>query len=223
MDLSENICAQFKLPIQYVSHKQLDETLLEDLELKGPHNIIRMILDSKTAYGTLLYDIWSSHYTTNIAYLKDFQKLMKQYKPVHLESYNYMKTWNTFKKQNAFKEKYSFLKWQHLDICNRSSQFMQFMSIYNLSSPILNLCIPFFFLLFPFVLIKFIHKVPITFSMYKKILLQQLKQNVFGQFIQEFSTNGNWDKKMYTVLGVGFYFFSIYQNVLSCIQFYNNI
>ena len=223
MDLSENICTPFKLPIQYVSHKRLDETLLEDLEMKGTNNIIHMIMGSKTQYGKLLHNMWSSHYTTNISFLKDFQKLMKRYKPVHLESYNYMKTWNTFKKQTAFKEKYAFLEWGHLDVCNRSSQFMQFMSIYNLSSPILNLSIPFFFLLFPFILIKFIHKVPITFSVYKKILIEQLKQNVFGKFIQEFSTTGNWDKKIYTVLGVGFYFFSIYQNVLSCIRFYNNI
>ena len=195
MDISQNIYTQFKLPIQYIHHIKIENNLLQDIEMKGDNNMISTLMGSTSPYGHLLWDMWSSQYTTNVDFLKEFQKLMKKYKSIQLEPYDYMKTWTQFKQQTAFKEKYAFLEWQHLDICNRSSQCMQLMSCYNLASPVLNLCIPFFFLLFPFVLMKCIHKIPITFSAYKVLLFKQLKHNVFGKFIQEFSTRGNWDKK----------------------------
>ena len=90
-------------------------------------------------------------------------------------------------------------------------------------SPVISLLIPIIFLLFPFVLLKFIHKVPITFQSYKELLFKNMKHNIFGQFIYEFSHGGNYDKKMYVLMGLGFYFFTIYQNVLTCMKFYNNV
>ena len=223
MDISQNIYTQFKLPIQCIDHTTLSDTILQDLELVGESNIMGTLINSESIYGQVLQNSWSSHYTTNVTFLKEFQKLMKRYNPVMLEKYNYLQTWGDFKQQTAFKEKYAFLEWKHLDIFNRSSKCMQIMSCYNLASPAINLCIPFFFLLFPFILMKCVHKIPITFSAYKKLMFQQLKHNVFGKCIQEFSSQGNWDKKMYTLLGVCFYCFSMYQNTLACVRFYNNL
>ena len=136
---------------------------------------------------------------------------------------NFMEKWVSFVNEPSFKEKYAYVEWEHLEFCNKSSECMQIISVYNLMSPVISLLIPIIFLIFPFVILKFVNKVPITFHAYKEILYEHMKNNIVGQFIHAFSHKGNYDKKCYVVMGLAFYVFTIYQNILTCLKFYNNV
>lgn len=216
---TENIQQFFKLPIEHIKHKTLDKNILNDLELTN-NNIIHFLVDSS---NTFLYDKLCKYYTTDTKFLKHMQKYLKKSKPLPLTKTDFLERWVSFTNETAFKEKYSYIEWEHLDFCNKSSDWMQIISVYNLMSPVISLMIPIIFLIFPFVLLKFVHKVPISFSSYKEILLKNMKNNIIGQFIREFSYGGNYDKKVYVLCGLGFYLFTIYQNALSCMKFYKNV
>lgn len=215
----------FKLPIQYIDHEILQDTLLRDLELYNDANGNTIMNNIYTNSKPFLQNNVSKYYTTNKDFLRETQDIIKKYKKVPLlESRNtFMDRWISFMNETSFKQKYGYIEWDHLDFCNRSSQIMQIMSVYNLSSPIISLALPLLFLIFPFILLRFVHKIPITLESYKNILYENMKHNVVGQMIHEFSNNGNYDKKMYLVMGVAFYVFTIYQNALACMKFYNNI
>ena len=217
----DSICTNiFKTPIQYVKHNNVPEHILNDLELCGENNMIQNIYKSKNNF---LYDKLTKYYTTDVKYLKEFQSFVKKYKTLPLIENNFRTQWTEFINETSFKQKYSYVEWDHLDFCNKSSALMQIISVCNLMSPVVSLLIPILFLIFPFILLRFIHKVPITFASYKNTLFENMKNNIIGQFIQEFSRGGNYDKKMYVLMGIGFYMFTVYQNFLACLKFYNNV
>ena len=58
--------------------------------------------------------------------------------------------------------------------------------------------------------------------MYFKTLLFVFKNHVLGRAISEFSTVG-WDRKVFMIMSIVFYFINIYQNIISCRTFYKNI
>ena len=64
-------------------------------------------------------------------------------------------------------------------------------------------------------------KVPITAASYTKILLEQLDKHSFGQLFTRFGDVPP-SQRIYLVLCFGMYVYNIYQNVLSCYQFYRN-
>ena len=217
----ENISTQFKLPIEYTKFKILNPHILNDLEMNGDNNIYNNLFNNNSK--GLLHDKWCKFYTTNVKFLKNTNKFLQKYDTLPYQDTTFLDEWYTFKQETSFKEKYSFLEWQHLEFCNRSPHIMQIISMCNLASPAISLCIPILFLIFPFIILKFVQKIPISFSTYKQVLFKQIKNNVIGRFINEFSQGGNWDKKLYVLFGLAFYCFTIYQNVLSCMSFYKNI
>ena len=164
----------FSLPIEYTKHECLEKHILNDLELTNK-NIISHIYDSS---NTFLHDKLTKFYTRDVKYLKQMQTILKnstQYPVLHT---NFMEKWVSFVNEPSFKEKYAYVEWEHLDFCNKSSECMQIISVYNLMSPVISLLIPIIFLIFPFVILKFINKVPITFHAYKEILYENMKNNI---------------------------------------------
>ena len=61
----------------------------------------------------------------------------------------------------------------------------------------------------------------INWEMYKKILIMQLKNHAVGQLFTSFH-KVKPSQKLYILFCAGMYFYSMYQNVLSCINFYKN-
>ena len=57
--------------------------------------------------------------------------------------------------------------------------------------------------------------------MYKQILMLQLKNHAVGQLFTSFH-KVKPSQKIYILFCAGMYFYSIYQNVISCINFYKN-
>ena len=95
------------------------------------------------------------------------------------------------------------------------------LTIYNLTSPIISLAIPILMLIIPFFLLKF-QKVSISLKTYIQTLISILKNHVVGKAITEFSHVG-WDRRVFIIVSVVFYFINIYQNIISCYTFYKNI
>ena len=235
----EPLQSDFKLPILYLDDKDihtLSDIVSNDLELSSP------VTDGKTMYNYLLTPThqfsknmvsnWNKQYTTNIPFLKDTQtviKNMSEYKTViHPYEKEYdvdcdkiMEIWKETKEDPLFLEKYSYMEWDCLKELNNSNSFLQTLSILNMTSPILSFIVPFAILIFPFIILK-MKGIPITVSVYCDVLKNIAQNHIIGKTLQNLQTL-SFDKIIYIIVSIGFYFLQIYQNITHCVRFYRNI
>jgi len=225
----------FKLPIYYNEKKvEVKQNLITDLELTktvdlSSNPIYSFYFDTDNDVSTKITEQVANYYTTDISFLKDNQKLMKSYtSPITKYSHyspNYksiINIWNELKVDSGFKEKYYYLDWEMVEFLNTSEIFLQFMSIYNLCSPIFSLFVPVIILIIPFFILK-MKNIEITVSEYINVLKIVAQTNAIGKlFTVNFSEIG-MQEKLYILISAGFYLFSIYQNVMVCVRFNNNM
>jgi hypothetical protein len=233
---------KFKLPIFYNEKKvSLKKHIVNDLELvetidQECNPMYNMLFnhDIKNADGTIvqnnnifskkLIQQVSEYYTTDAVFLKDSQLLIKSYSPLSNESTSYEKMieiWGDIKNDTGFKERYYYMDWKMLEFLNKSEQFLQFMSIYNLASPVISLLLPVFILIIPFFIIKF-KGLNLSFKEYFEILKTLISNHAIGKLFTQFN-DVDINQKLYMLVSAGFYVFSIYQNVATCIRFNNNM
>ena len=164
--------ANFKLPISYVTNTyNVDTNVINDLELTDPNTTLyKKVLAPDTQMGCDLIKIWAEHYTTNVSFLKDTQTLITKSLPILKENYSDdIDIWNKIngnqkiipddgeKKDESpigFHEKYNYIEWEYLKHLNNSAICMQWLSIYNMFSPVLTLIMPIIFMIMPFVILK---------------------------------------------------------------------
>jgi len=225
----------FKIPLYYNDKKvELNKSIVKDLELietvdASCEPIYNFCFDNDNDVSKKLNQQISSFYTTDIEFLKDNQTLLKNYKPLGVKYTDYSKNyknivdiWNELKIDAGFKERYYFVEWEMLDFLNRSEWFLQFMSIYNLLSPVLSLLIPIIILIIPFFIIK-MKGMQITISEYIGVLKIVASQNAIGKlFVVNFG-DITPQEKFYIFISAAFYLFSIYQNFMVCVRFNNNM
>ena len=232
----ENINDAFKLPIYYNEKKTtLKQNIINDLELvntidpsSNPMYSFLFNSDNNNTFSKNIIQQISETYTTDTKFLKDNQTLLKTYKKTNKYntdvSQNYEKIiniWNEIKKDTGFKEKYYYIDWPMWEFLNKSDKFLQFMSVYNLTAPIISLFIPIIILIIPFFIIK-LRGLNVSFSQYIEILKIVISNNALGRLFTEFN-DVSPQEKMYLLVSAGFYMFSIYQNFLTCIRFNNNM
>ncbi len=194
----------------------------------------------------------SEYYTTDINFLKDNQQLLKnlplenlpleKVEPktnldtkthlepkthldtkTHLDKYDkILKIWDDIKSDTGFKEKYYYMDWEHLEFLNKSEHFLQFMSIYNIASPVISFFIPIIILIIPFFVIK-LKGLNLNINEYIEILKTIISQTSIGKLFTEFNQEVSINQKIYILVSAGFYLFSIYQNILVCIRFNDNM
>jgi energy-coupling factor transporter ATP-binding protein EcfA2 len=197
------------------------------------------VFSPKSVYGTEHLPIWSKYYTTDIEYLKHTQTLLEMFdnellerciaqnteQTTSIEAFSTMKkTWEEFRgtgKIHDFKEKFSYVETPFLSKLNTSSSFLQFLSLYNISSPVIALLTPIIVLIIPF-FVLLMRGLGVSLSEYVDILKQIISQHSVGKFLTEFDTV-SLEQKMYILMSVVFYFIQIYQNIMACVRFYNNI
>ena len=121
----------------------------------------------------------------------------------------------------AFISQYQYLEWDKLYFLNKNKHFLLWMSIYNMSSPIISIILPFILLFVPYIILC-AHKMDISLSNYIDILKQTFSKHQLGQIFM-LDSSASLEKKGYVALSTGFYFLQIYQNIRACIQFWNNI
>lgn len=227
----ENIKEHFKLPIFYNKKKmELSENIITDLELNETIDpsgtpIYKYAHNPKTIFGKKILEQMPSYYTTDIQYLKDTQKLLKTYKRsdhVYDPDYNnIMDLWDEIKNETSFREKYHYLEWPFLEHFNKSDTFLQVMSIYNLASPVISFFVPFIILIIPFFVIK-CKGLQVSFDEYIEVLKVVASNHAVGKLFTQFNSV-QMDEKIYLLVSAGFYLFSIYQNILTCVRFHQNM
>lgn len=225
----------FKIPIFYNESKvELNKNIIKDLELietvdTSCNPIYNFCFDNDNDVSKKLNQQLCKYYTTDVNFLKENQTLLKDYKPLGVKYTDYSNNyknivdiWNELKVDAGFKERYYFVEWEMLEFLNRSEWFLQFMSVYNLLSPIISLLVPIIILIIPFFIIK-MKGLQITISEYIDVLKIVASQNAIGKLFVVNFTEINAQEKFYIFISAAFYLFSIYQNFMVCVRFNNNM
>lgn len=223
----------FQLPITYLpeSSKQfLSPIVSQDLELvpvpvptHSPNAMYHVLFQPSHPWAESTIHDWNRQFSTDIDYLTDTQKILQE---IHLTNMTVdysgvMEVWKDTKQEKYFLEKYNYVEWDILKSLNKSSGFLQILSVVNMISPALSLVAPILFFIIPFVLLR-IRGIPITFPIYIQTLKEIAKHHFIGKALTNFSSL-SLEKVVYIFLGAGFYLYQVYQNVILCMRFYKNI
>jgi len=220
---------------------ELNDNIKKDLELvecidPSANPIYSHVFKPTNVLGETINKEIPKHYTTNKIFLTETQTVLKHHVPINEQSgfedqqiHNYsdseldniVKIWDEIKNDTGFKEKYMYMDWDFLLFLNKHDWFLQIMSLYNLSSPVLSLLFPIFILIVPFFIIK-IRGLKLSMNEYIEILKIIISNHAIGKVFTQFNSVDN-SQKVYLLVSAAFYVFSIYQNILVCIRFYNNM
>jgi ABC-type multidrug transport system fused ATPase/permease subunit len=248
---SSSSSSSFKFPIAYLENKQeINENIINDLELvvsKDPEgqSMYSHIFNPESIFSKKFLNEWSKYYTTDIPFLKDSQLFYKSYSnqyggdlktPIKMnigENESTIDPHDIFKKIDAlwidiagdknFKQRFNYIEIPILDRLNKSPGFLQLLSLYNLTSPVISLLSPLILLIIPFFILKF-QKVDVTVSGYIATLKRIFATHPIGKMftLLDFSSMP-WDKRIYVLMSFVFYVIQVYQNIMSCYQFYKNM
>ena len=232
--VKKDINKYFNLPIELIDEKtELNKNVREELNLvtKDDEDIYHHVFNCDNEEGNILLEKFSKYTSFDISFIEESQIFYKDIELNELiteESKEHKKDvkidkWIEFKNQQEFLKKYQYIEFEKLNKLNQQPLFLQLMTLYNLTSPLIQLMLPFIFLLIPFFIIKFTMKIPLNFNTYKTILVKQLSNHSFGKMFIQITNPENLEKKMTASVTIAFYLFSIYQNFLLCHKFYKNI
>ena len=229
----------FKLPIFYNKEKvSIQENIIQDLELvktmdPSSNSIYQYVFhqhdklqEEKDIFVEKIVEQISQTYTTDVHFLKDTQSILKSYRPLEndISTNDVLEVWKEIKDETGFKEKYHYIDWQMLEHLNYSDSFLQFLSVYTMASPILSLLTPVIILIIPFFVIQ-LKGLKLTVSEYMDIVKVIISNHSLGKVTQIFTDFHSVpvEKKIYILLSIGFYLFSIYQNIVTCVKFHQNM
>jgi len=229
----------FKIPIYYNDKVQkLNDNIITNLELvqcieKDETPIYDNVFKPSNKASSQVIKQIAQLYTTDIEYLKETQQLTnlinsEQLNTIH-NKYNFtdfeindiVSLWEEIKGETGFCEKYLYVDWTFAKNLNNNPQFLQLMSLYNITSPILSLCLPIFVLIIPFLVIK-LKGIEVNIKQYIEILKTLIANHAIFKIFTQFH-QVDYGQKMYLLLSSAFYLFSIYQNILVCVRFYSNM
>jgi len=228
----------FKPPIFYNHAKQsLSTDIIRDLELVqtvDPSNqpiyayVFNLLkkdtnANEENVLSTKAMEQLSKYYTTDVSFIKDNQKLLKQIRfSKDEDKFNkIIEIWKEIKEDTGFKEKYHYVDFPYFEFLNNNEYFLQTMSIYSMASPIITLFLPIMILLVPFLVIK-TKGIELSFDEYMTILKECIQHNAIGRLFTQFHTV-SLQEKTYMIVSAAFYIFSIYQNFLLCYKFNQNM
>jgi energy-coupling factor transporter ATP-binding protein EcfA2 len=230
-----NINEHFKVPIYYNNSRvELRKNIITDLELintidESCNSIYSFCFNNDNDVSNKVTEQISKYYTTDTKFLQDNQKLIRDYvaqqNPYTDLSPNYkniLDIWSELKLEAGFKEKYYYIDWEMMEFLNTSEIFLQIMSIYNLLSPLFSLIVPIIILIIPFFILK-IKGLPLTVNEYIDVLKVVAESNAIGKLFTVNFADISAQERLYILVSAGFYLFSIYQNVMVCVRFNNNM
>ena len=226
------IMTSFQLPVVYnTSSKKLSNHVIADLELPLSCNAI---LQTTTPFGERTAPLWSTNYTSDTTFLKETQRLLSRDLPIIDDNHDISgvnTTWDCVHLHSktggkdteddlGFHAKYHYVEWEWLHSLNNNANFLQWMSMYNMASPVLSLCLPIFFLILPYFIIR-LKGMPITLMNYYDVLRVVFQRHQIGQLFSV--SSATWDKRIYILVSLVFYILQIYQNARTCVTFCKNM
>lgn len=174
--------------------------------------------------------LWNAQYTTDSLFLTDSQLIVRdlhRYKIImssqkyRISHDNLMEIWKSTREDARFLEKYTYIEWELGKQFNTSPLFLQSVSLANMISPVISFLLPILFLILPFIILK-IQGIPITVGLYVNVLRDIAKQHFIGKALSSMN-NLDVQNVAYLIFIFCFYLYQIYQNVVTCCRFYNNI
>ena len=218
----------FQLPIMYVKKEYLhilSKTVLDDLEYnKINHLLLTPLHEECNAFGNVTKKKGCQYITTDIDYLQDTQNIVKTIgsmtKQEKKHSDLFFTIWNDVHDKH-FLEKYYYMDWEQLLYLNKHAQFLQFVSVANILSPLISLLLPLFIMIFPFVLLK-LQGIQITTTLYFQVLKETARNHFIGKSMCTMESM-SWDKLVYVFITFVIYILQIYQNTNTCIKYYRNV
>ena len=187
----------FKLPIEYIEHREINDIIRTDIELLPKNNIYNHIIPD-----SILVNKWSTYYTTDKSFLKDTQQHIKYYQPC-VPCDTMFLDYKKFKEESSFIDKYQYMSIKMLKPLNNYTLFLHFLGFFNLASPALSLLSPIFALIIPFVILK-CKGIDITINMYIGFLKKMMSENSFVKLFTDFTTLDS-QQKISGVVSIFFY------------------
>jgi DNA mismatch repair ATPase MutS len=213
----------FHLPIEFTNNKRLiNDEIKKDLELNSREkSLYSLIFNCNNEVSKLNINNWSKYYTTNKNFLKDTQKIIKSktIENIYIDN-DVLDIWSDINTETSFKEKYNYIEFTNFNFINLNSHFLQMLSLYDICSPIMSLTIPIIILILPFFILKLRgHNINIT--NYINVLKNVFKHHTIGKL---FSLNSqDISKNIYIFISIIIFAIQNYNNVKSCIKFFNNL
>jgi hypothetical protein len=214
----------FKHPIQYLDNTKvhnLSPVVCADLEMD---TMYKLAFQPKHKYAKQMIDQWKTSFTSDTEYLQQTQQVVANCATIQssdINEQNLDAVWTDVFETEGFCDRYCYIDIEQVKFVNENSTFMGFWTVANLLSPLISLVLPLLLLVAPFVLLK-IQGVSIDFTSYINILKSLALKHSLGKALVSFdgtSLNG----LMYLLFSIAMYGIQTYQNIKSCIRFYNNI
>ena len=227
----------FELPIYYLDNKySIDTNIIEDLELLETNGeslnrecLLQTIYNPHSKIGKLNLKKQCEYFTNDKKFLKQTQKVLNDWEDddnIQTKQHIYDKfsdLWDNIKNDDTFIDRYYYIDVDFFKFLNNSGPFLQVLSVYNLISPLITLLIPIILLIVPFFMLKF-NGVAINLETYYRVLRDIFSKHALGSIMNIFG-DVSLEKRIYALVSIAFYIFSIYQNSLVCYRFqkFNNI
>ena len=216
----------FHLPIQYNTHKEVDDTLIQDLELVETVDISGVpvynhVFSPTTPVAKQVVKQFAKYYTTDTNFLKDSILFHKRFQHSSETYEDFIENWNTLQKNEEFKLTYQYINHDKLERLNESSKFMFMISLYFITSPILFILSPLVMVLIPFAILQSQGQ-PITWSNYKTKLFDIVKKHSLIQLCIGFSGASAKERAM-LLASASIFLIQTYCNGYAVYKFYTNI
>lgn len=225
------VCKPFQLPIE--SNEMVvstAESIVDELEFAEPQGAYAALMPSSEGLGLRTRYAWSKFYTTDKSFLRSMAHFISR---SHgglpegaseasdvLDAVNAMRAVD--EKGHSFLTRYQYIEWEQVAALNRNPHLLQWLCMYNMSSPIFALVLPILLLFLPLIVMR-LRGYTITVSSYASTLKQTFKRHPLGHFIGLGASDASVEKKVTASLSIAFYGLQVYQNIRACVQFYRNM
>ena len=219
----------FKPPIHYTKHKYtVTSEFMNELELvttqdKTAESVFGGLFEPSNPHTWELLKDMVETYTIDINYLKDTQNLICKYTINPYTNICYPGTIRCLDiiRCPTFISKYGYVGYTHFKFLNKQENVLRALSLYTMVSPVITLATPLIIVIVPFIILNFgIH--PIDFNSYMAILKTMGNSHPVIGLIMNFGSLNN-EQKLYQLMTLALYFFSIYRQCMDCYGFIKNI
>lgn len=191
------------------------------------NNLYESLMQPSNIFSKLSCNLLCNYYTTNKKYLKEYQNLLENIDIDKFKVYNYDDTVEVFnlvheiQNETGFIETYQYLEIPFLKELNNNPLFLQILSVYNLSSPLISILLPLIMLIFPF-LILILKGEELNLENYMGLLKLLFKNNAIWKLINNYATSSIGEKTGLIFWSL-LYIYQIYNNCFYCYKFFKNI
>lgn len=225
----------FNIPIETIENDYVDKYAINDLELLESTNSSEtqdlatilygkeLCVENNNSIKTRLM----TKYTTNEQFIINTQDMIEENELWILDDKDRAnikeanEAYRELKASETFLHDYQYFELPLLAKLNDKQSALQLLSGYNIIAPVLALITPIILLLIPFVIIK-LQGHPVSLKLYLHFLKTIAGNHAIGNIFNLFQ-QVSFEKRIYIIIMIGFYFLQIYQNIVNCKTYLQNM